>query len=46
MMVSDSLWVSVSLNCLSDLDLILISDICQENCPFLLDFPILWSRSF
>ena len=32
--------------CLSGLDLILVSDIYPENCPFPLCFPILWSVGF
>ena len=46
MTASISIGVIGTLSCFFDLDLILVGSIYQENCPFLLDFPILWNIVF
>ena len=45
MKVSISLGVIHLLNCFSGLDLILVCGTYPENCPFPLNFTILWSTS-
>ena len=45
MTVSISLGI-IGLFKLSGLDLILVSGVSPENCPFPLNFPVLWSTGF